>query len=368
MKVSATLLFTLCLLLWPLLARATTRYVDPACANGIRTYNPMAAPSSRCRGGSALSYTTIANVMAAHTGGDTILVRAGTYTEFVEYNVLKSGLSQVEPTWFGGYPGETVTLRPNAPGNAIGDVLDAWDVSYVTFDNLILDCSNVRVSCARYGQATASSPGAHYITFQNMTGKNADTNSYFTGNGNSATANDHLTYRTVTVHNCGAHPSQAAGAHGIYIAWSYVTVEYCDISGAFSFGIQTYSSAWHIHHNIVRYNRVHDNGAAGIYNLSDAPAIYNNLVDHNHSSEGSGGGAGDGIIMYGNHGGTVYENASVNNAGAGLTIHSNVRNLTVRDNIFRHNRSDFIDSGAMTTMEHNICMHSAGSKCTADTP
>jgi hypothetical protein len=113
----------LCLLLLPSLAHATTWYVasggSASCATGA---NNISAPLGSISAGQA----------CLTGGGDTLLIRGGTYTgTFTTPSV--SGTSWLNPVWVGAYPGETVTLR-GIGGDHVLAVGGGGD--YVIFDHL----------------------------------------------------------------------------------------------------------------------------------------------------------------------------------------------------------------------------------------
>src|SRR5262245_60666108 len=70
------------------------RYVDATCADETTTYDPQ---TKNCTGGSARASATIASGLAALRGGETLLIRAGTYPETIN-NTIPSGPSASQYT------------------------------------------------------------------------------------------------------------------------------------------------------------------------------------------------------------------------------------------------------------------------------
>src|SRR5262245_14178677 len=87
-------------------APGLTRYVDPACPEETTTYDPQ---TKSCTGGSALAYPTLTRGLAALRGGETLLIRAGTYPETIN-NTIPSGPSASQYTVVAAYGGEEVLI------------------------------------------------------------------------------------------------------------------------------------------------------------------------------------------------------------------------------------------------------------------
>src|SRR5262245_9930823 len=103
----------------PLSAYGATYYVAKT---GSDSYNCMQAQSIQT------SKVTIAAGLACMAAGDTLMIKSGTYNEFITYNQLVSGTSDSNRTIIKAYPGDTVTLRPtggtvDGSGNLLGDVI-----------------------------------------------------------------------------------------------------------------------------------------------------------------------------------------------------------------------------------------------------
>ena len=89
----------------PAASRAATLYVDGQIGSASCTNY---APASRsCSGGSDRAYRTVAGAAAAAVAGDTVYLRAGTYSE--QLSPARSGTASL-PITFAAYPGENPAL------------------------------------------------------------------------------------------------------------------------------------------------------------------------------------------------------------------------------------------------------------------
>jgi hypothetical protein len=107
---------------------------------------------------------TIKAGMACLSPGDTLVIRAGTYTEFVAPYTIPSGISDARRTIVRSQPGETVIVKGVNTGSLAGDTWTIFDRSYITIDGIHMGGGRLRIGASR---ATAI---ASYITVQN--GKN----------------------------------------------------------------------------------------------------------------------------------------------------------------------------------------------------
>src|SRR5438552_771118 len=122
------LLTALFFTLVPALAHSATYYVATSGSN-LNT-----CTQAQSVGTAKLS---IAAGLACLAGGDTLTIKAGTYTESVAYHAIPAGTASAR-TMVQGAPGETITIKPNS-GNAQEDVFTIYDRDYITLDNLIID-------------------------------------------------------------------------------------------------------------------------------------------------------------------------------------------------------------------------------------
>ena len=138
-------------------SQAATYYADStiAASDCVGTYNPQ---NRTCTGGSATAYSTLNEATAVLTAGDTLYVRAGTWTQ--SFNIgTKAGTANAYIT-LAAYPGETVTIAASAPFTNSG--LYRPENAFIIVDGFIFDGINA-------GNQTYLSVGngAHDIIIRN---------------------------------------------------------------------------------------------------------------------------------------------------------------------------------------------------------
>src|SRR5690349_4844069 len=107
----------------PTLAQSATYYVAKTGSDG---HSCSQAQSSS---GPKLTITGTSGGLKCLRAGDTLIIKGGTYAEFINYNQIPSGTSGAS-TRVEAADGETVILRP-ASGGGGGDVVWFWGQSYI---------------------------------------------------------------------------------------------------------------------------------------------------------------------------------------------------------------------------------------------
>jgi parallel beta-helix repeat protein len=311
----------------PRVATAATYYVTTTGSDS----NPC-SQSRPCR--------TIAQGMNVLRAGDTLYIHEGTYAESIGSSApVPSGTSWSNAVIIAGYPGETVILNGHYAGISLND---GTSVSYVVFDNLIIDASGgnsgLFIGC-----------DSHHIQFMNGEIKNSPDG--------------------VLVFGCG----------------SYVEILDSKIHGAHGAPLENYGFYWLGHDSVFDGNEVYDNGgyAYHIYNTG-ANNVSNNIIRNNiihgngfHGGNGAGGiilssgsnNQADNNIVYGNYSGINidYTNGEANNQVSNNTIYGNTYsgihigagalNTIVQNNIVYQNGIDIIDDGVGTILIDHLIDH-----------
>jgi len=265
------------LLLIPSVVNATTRYVIPGagatgCANAAATYN---AATNSCPSGSSTVYTSISNAMAAHTtvAGDTLYIRAGTYGETIgnPTNFVPRGTSWANAVTVAGYPSEIITINPASTEATV--VLTPGD-QYIIFDNLVLDGANgVNFVVSLWGDSRTR--------FQNCTVRNSLKSGILVSVGPAGPGSGGFNeFINMEIHHNGGDINLD---HGAYISTDNNTVERSHIYSNAAFGVQVYDgSGNNPHHNIIKNNRLHNNGRGGaVLGTGDSTLMFNNMVYDN---------------------------------------------------------------------------------------
>ncbi len=241
---------------------ARVYYVDTASGNDSNMGSLLSAP-----------FKTINKGVSVLAAGDTLYVRAGIYAESL-HNAIPSGQSWNAPVTVAAYAGESVTLRPR-PGTDRVLHFDGSKTQFISVEGFILDGVNVSYDVVKVTYSDTKDNHAHHIRIKNCEVKNSATAQGIlsTGGGNSG-SNEFL---GLNIH----HNGNSEFDHGLYISSSNNLVENCRVHDNFGYGIHFYGDKGDINNNIVRRNRIYNNGShtdkAGII-ISGGNG---NLVHHN---------------------------------------------------------------------------------------
>jgi parallel beta-helix repeat protein len=287
-------------------------------------------------------WRTLAHAITVMVAGDTVYLRAGTYTEGLDKGTqaIPNGTSWTNAVTFAAYPGESVTLRPGS-GWVAGAVLNltagpdcgTGEIKYLIFDHLIIDGTGL--------QNTVSGCGtdSHHIRIQDgeITGA--------TGSGLLHFGHDSELIRTKVHHN-GSNFLD----HGAYWCSDNVLIKDNEIYNNSSFGIQLYATPGVNcgNNNVIIGNRIHNNVNAGVTLNNGTNVLFANNVIYGHTT-----GDGWGIqIDRGADSAKIYNNTFYNNLN-GIQPWR-VSNTSVINNILH--QSGFIDDQATgTTWNKNLC-------------
>ena len=229
---------------------------------------------------------TIAAGLKCLASADTLIIKAGTYSEAIDYNQIPSGRGSWETaTKVLAASGETVTLRPTTGAYEGSAAVVAYDQSYIVFggsdDNsygMVVDASLTSQMGVRIANA-----GAHHIRIQNL--ETFGSPNTCTGN---AETNSYIEFIHLKIHDCGpGTPTSGGPGHGIYIGGSSNNlVERNEIYNVYGHGIHLYHSG--CNNNVIRYNYVHNNGSRGILIGSGSNnEAHDNIVSKNGAARGA---------------------------------------------------------------------------------
>src|SRR5262245_49595805 len=117
--------------------------------------------------------------------GDTLYIRAGTYSESLR-NSIPSGSSWSAPVTLAAYSGETVTLKPPLGTDRVLH-FDGSSTQFISIEGLILDGINVRYDVVKITYSDNKANHAHHIRIKNCEIKNSASNQgvLSTGGGNA---------------------------------------------------------------------------------------------------------------------------------------------------------------------------------------
>jgi parallel beta-helix repeat protein len=348
---------------FPRAAEAATYYVSPtgsdlnSCTAAQNIHTPKA---------------TIGGGISCLAGGETLLIRAGTYNEALFWG----GPSGTPPsgsdrayTRLAAYNGEIVILRPDTP--ASGQVLDfRHSEHHIEFDGINFDASLAGPPGKPYGGGGLAGGGvkveeyvgesqAHHIRI-----KNFDLYGYssiavlLAGNYPNAIGSNEILNGTIrsSEHTIvGTLPGE-----GLYIQSNNNVVDNVNVYDGEGGGFQIYNGyGYRPTGNIIRNSKFHDDltysgdgtrfwgGMVGGVNTQ----FYNNVI---YNIGGSAGSGSAGITCWAASQAVIVNN-TVYNAPYGIYLTSTCSSTTVKNNIAYGSRfADYVDGGAATTASNNL--------------
>jgi hypothetical protein len=312
------------LLLLPALSQATTYYVAPSGGGGCSTNRN--APQGN-----------LTAALQCLSAGDTLYLRAGTYTQSEMINPVPSGPSDTTHTTIAGDPQDgalAATIRGTGSGCCLFTFVGSG-VNRITLDNLRLDGAGVTGVAIRIGCSNCGPPQfehtdlSHHITLQNLEILNIKNSGILSGSFNTIYRNNHI-------HHTGSDGFD----HGIYLSDNDTLLQGNIIHDTTGYGIHYFSndvnvSGAPLHHGVmITGNTTYNNTYSGIIvNASDDALVYNNVSYHN-GDKGLYAWGGNNARIYNN---TLYQNSGscLRNEYGGVTI--------IQNNLCSQNGNDAID-------------------------
>lgn len=293
--------------------------------------------------------STFVGALAKMSGGDTLLVSAGTYDMYLLNP--PSGTSSANRTKILGNGGATWTLAPSG-GNcdSDGDVVAAI-TSYVEMTNFVVDSANCNTVPFRL---TGSATGWYVHDGEIKNGFGA----LLYTQGIGASGNQ---FTRLKIHSMRSTDAQLD--HCVYLSSGNNVLENSEIYSCSAHAVHMYSSTvGNTSGNIIRYNYLHDAGGwgAGYYAGSDGE-VYGNIIVNTgtETSQARGGIRSDftsaRIKIYNN---TIY---AVAGGGACILIGGGADANSVRNNFCLSNASNSIaDAGTNTVQSNNTLSTNTG--------
>lgn len=306
------------------------------------------------------------NIMGANGGlaclvagnGDTLDIRAGTYTEQINSSFFKfpSGTSYANAATIKAHTGETVIISP--PTN--GGIAIEGSASYLVFQDLVIDGTLCGTSC---DALTWVGNGGHHIRFINLEVRNANCNLNSINRDGSYVEFIGGKFHDTVRNNCNGKFASGSG-YAFYIDGTNNLVEYAKIYNIAGYGIHNYSGygSQYASRNTYRFNEISATGQdtsvsffAGILlGTGSDNRAYGNIVKNN-----TGGGIGTGNAAINS---AIYNNTVIDNSAAGISW-SNQSGAIIRNNILSGNGQDFVAHlNTPVTLSNNLCAK-AGTGC-----
>jgi hypothetical protein len=346
-------------------AEATTYYVSRSGSDN----NSCAQAKSV----STPKLTIASGISCLAGGGDTLLIRNGTYDEYIFQKEgmapFPSGTSWSSKVRIAAYPGEAVWMKPRSVPLNVAVIFISSGARYVEFDGINLDATLAGASGLTTGPTSSGVTYPDHIRIQNaeiirgncgvprcvLSGVNFGQHSI---GPNSATGGNEAI-------NLYIHGDQSADSTGyaVYVSGPNNLVENCDLV-LNNAGVHIYNGGGDsADNNIIRNNRIHgirqstDYGRAwGILVAGNNNELYNNLVyDNSVAYQGNNASIfvyyGSGNKIYNN---TIYgnnmEGISISGAGGDGSVGTDVRNNIM----FANSQTAFINSGTGTNQQNNL--------------
>lgn len=344
----------------PVSAEATRYWVDPSGsdANACASIDGDADPG--------VYRATPAGGMSCISGGDTLTVKAGTYTGTTAYfPSIPAGPSANQPTIIEGDPNDPEWC---ALSSTCGTLLRP------TTNRTLITVSHVILRKLRFSHLNNKALGAGpYVDGVGITNvliedvesfesriNDPNTTCGAAGGFGSSPQTSFITWRRAHAHDNGNFDPANVCAHGFYVSGDDSVVEYSWSHDNANSGMQCYNghstSDGRSDRCTVRYSVFNDNTSGGLLVEGHDSRISHNLIYNN--------GAGILLGYSGTAGTVVYKNTIYNNSGAGVQFRSGSSNSTAINNvIFGNDLAVQVVSGLTGLVyTHNAC--SAAQTCT----
>jgi parallel beta-helix repeat protein len=311
--------------------------------------------SNSCISAGSGTCLTITGGASKMSGGDTLLIQAGTYNENMEWQTFpwRTGNASTY-TRYARYQNDVVTIVGQGSGAGSGSKTISFynNSNYIEIDGLAFDGVNTD------GVVRVETP-AHHIRIKNSVLKNAPVGCWpNTPSIIGAQGGTNIEFLNNDIYG-------AAVGYGIYMATSDSVMDGNRIHDNGQYGIHMYSDHCGVNNNTIRNNTIYNNGYTPAQNCDGGTQshgvgllvgsgtghlVYNNLIyDNYYALSAQYGGCGD-IQIYNN---TIYNNQGASDA---TSIHvSGCPNTTIRNNIVYRNIGGIscVD-GAQCTSSNNL--------------
>lgn len=336
--------FSFLLLIVPRCVSAATYYVAKAGSGGSDA-NSCATAQTHTTG----KLTVLAG-LACLSAGDTLFIKAGTYSENFLSTSWVPGTSWSAATRISAYlTGTTydaVTLDHSGTSRVI--YLIGATKQYMIFEGLTLDGTGGDTS---NGDVVKLEKGAHHIRFLNSEIKNGLRQGILVTTSSSGSPSTSFNeFLNLHVHTNGFDGVTANDNlnHGLYISGPDNLVAHCNIHDNRAYGVHVYNGdASFAHRNVIRHNRVYSHGKNGILigSGSDNQA-YRNIV---YNNTGRGFQVGYGATINNQ----VFHNTVYNNASTGIAILASATDTIHKNNVYYNNTLANTDAGTGTVAANN---------------
>jgi hypothetical protein len=277
------------------------------------------------------------------SGGDTLIVKSGTYAENL-LNVFPSG-SAGSPTIIRSDTPLTAIIQP--PGPSYGGTGVEIRGSYITFDGFTVYGINVNNTIVGLDGVS------DHLIVQNCDVWSMAYVPLDNNGGAGININKDVSFSSVINNTVRDMPSSCDPdglcAHGIYIHGNDNIIAHNHVHHALGYGIHQYqnpASGPGSSRNRIYNNTTHHNGRLGLLvGTGDDNLAYNNL-SYSNTDHGIG-------VDNGGSNNQALNNTIYANGGYGIRVRNQV-SAVIRNNILYQNGSTILDQGTATTSANNL--------------
>lgn len=291
--------------------------------------------------------------------GDTLVIRAGTYTEVLTTNTQSwpSGTSYANAATIKAQTGESVIIKPNS-NNGVGL---SGPAAYLVFDGLIVDGGN----CTSCNELVWIGNGANHIRFLNTEIRNNPNGQNLVSIGGSF-----IEFIGGSVHDAhGTAPVQTTsnGFYGFYIGGKDNLIDTVKVYNCVAYGIHVYNEGNTPDRNVIRNSQVYNINAVSSGALTTGILLgtgTGNMAYNNVVRDIGVVGYGLGISTGNNASGSKIYNNTVTRTYYGITT-SNTSGPIIKNNVlFSNTGAHYNDYGntSNASLANNLCS-SSGTGC-----
>jgi len=307
----------------------------------------------------ATAKLTIAAGLTCLEAGDTLTIKAGTYTEGINNFAIPSGIDDSNHTIVKAATGETVIVNGQT-SSGVGTMI-IYSRNFITIQGIIFDADNAAGHGVYIGRQNVASLPSTFIKMIDCEVKNANNSGIQIGYNQDGPIDSRFTLTNVTIHDVAL--GGTALSHALYITGQNNLVDGGEFYNAPGHGIHCYAHDVSGGNNgtIIRNVLAHDNGTSGI-GVYDGTGmqVYNNIVYANSNASVTGairvGLRANSTAVYNN---TSYSNGS----GYGIEVVTGGSAIPV-GTIIRNNIA-YLNGGANIRNQGSgtLCSNNIGAAC-----
>jgi hypothetical protein len=336
----------------------------PALAHGATYYVAKTGSDSNSCGSAQSQSTpklTINAGISCLNGGDTLIIKAGTYFEKINNGTIPSGPSPGTPTTIKSEVPRRAVLQPNGGENIVVIGLDTTQ-SNILFDGVVLDGNQTVVGYRMLFYPQSSNVVVQNVEIKNIRGKLDNCSN--SGGVFFASMNGGFVVRNSSIHNIGDNDTpglcNCCYSYGTYMPTQGNLWENNEMYNISGYAIHGYSHTPDVNNNIIRNNFIHDVGGPVLLCNSNNQ-IYNNIFSR--LAQGPAPERDALVIAGACDGNPGNDNAIYNNTiyGSGgtciaLGTSASANRNTVRNNICWQNSNDAVTvgNGAGNIIDRNL--------------